>query len=68
MASLCCQVSSCGKEGGCVEQQRPCLLQLLMENWEEVDIALRLDKNILQLMKKTKQKFDKMKNNGKLPE
>ena len=59
---------SCGKEGGCVEQQDPCLLQLLKENWEEVGIALQSDKNILQMMKKTKQKFDKMKISGNLIE
>ena len=68
MASLCCQVSSCGKEGGCVEQQRPCLLQLMKENWEELGIALKSDKYILQLMKETKQKFDRMKKNGNLIE
>ena len=68
MASLCCQVSSCGKEGGCVEQQRPCLLQLMKENWEELGIALKSDKYILQVMKETKQKFNRMKKNGNLIE
>jgi len=68
IASLCCRVGSCGKEGGCVEQQHPCLLQLLKENWMELGIALQSDKNILQLMKKTKQKFDKMKMSGNLIE
>ena len=34
----------------------------------ELGIALQSDKNILQLMKKTKQKFDKMKMSGNLIE
>ena len=38
----------------------------MKENWEELGIALKSDKYILQLMKETKQKFDRMKKNGNL--
>ena len=40
----------------------------MKENWEELGIALKSDKYILQLMKETKQKFDRMKKNGNLIE
>ena len=36
--------SSCHGEGGCVEQQQPCLLQVVKENWEEIGISLKIDK------------------------
>ena len=70
IASLCCPVGrvegNCGKAGGCVQQQRPCLLQLLKENWLKIEVELKSDKHILEMMKDTKQKFDKAKNNKKL--
>ena len=68
--SLCCPVGRveghCVKEGGCVEQQRPCLLQLLKENWLKIEVELKSDKHKVEMMKDTKQKFDKVKNNKKL--
>ena len=70
IVSLCCPVGRaeghCVKEGGCVEQQRPCLLQLLKENWLKIGVELKPDKHIVEMMKDTKQKFDKVKNNKKL--
>ena len=69
IASLCCPVgrgeSNCAKVGGCVQQQRPCLLHLLKENWLKIEVELKSDKHILEMMKDTKQKFDKAKNNNK---
>ena len=38
----------------------------MKEKWEEVDIALQSDKNLLQLMKETK--FDRMKKDNNLIE
>ena len=57
---------NCGKAGGCVQQQRPCLLQLLKENWLKIEVELKSDKHILEMMKDTKQKFDKAEKNKKL--
>ena len=51
--------SSCHGEGGCVEQQQPCLLQVVKENWEEIGISLKIDKDIIRMMKDVKAKFDK---------
>ena len=46
IASLCCPVGRVeghgAKEGGCVEQQRPCLLQLLKKNWLKIEVELKL--------------------------
>ena len=50
--------SSCHGEGGCVERQQPCLLQVVKENWEEIGISLKIDKDI-RMMKDVKAKFDK---------
>ena len=62
IGSLCCNMvrseSSCHGEGGCVEQQQPCLLQVVKENWEEIGISLKIDKDI-RMMKDVKAKFDK---------
>ena len=40
----------------------------MKENWEELGIALKSDKYILQVMKETKQNFNRMKKNGNLIE
>ena len=50
--------SSCHGKGGCVEQQQPCLPQVVKENWEEIGISLKIDKDI-RMMKDVKAKFDK---------
>ena len=49
--------SSCHDEGGCLEQQQPCLLHLVKENWELIGISLKSDNNIIRLMKDVKEKF-----------
>lgn len=49
-----------------MEQQRPCLLKLLKENWEELGIALKPDRDVIKLMKDVKEKFDKVKWSSKL--
>ena len=51
--------SSCHGKGGCVKQQKPCLLQVVKENWEEIGISLKIDKDIIRMMKDVKAKFDK---------
>ena len=51
--------SSCHGEGACVEQQQPCLLQVVKKNWKEIGISLKIDKDIIRMMKDVKGKFDK---------
>ena len=67
IADICCKVvrgkSSCHDEGGCLEQQQPCLLHLVKENWELIGIPLKSDNNIIRLMKDVKAKFDKARAN-----
>ena len=36
------------------------------ENWLKIEVELKSDKHIVEKMKDTKQKFDKVKNNKKL--
>ena len=71
IADVCCKIvrgkSSCHDEGGCVEQQQqPCLLHLVKENWEMIGISLKLDNNIIRLMKDVKAKFDKARANKRM--
>ena len=70
IADVCCKIvkgkSSCHDEGGCVEQEQPCLLHLVKENWEMIDISLKLDKDIIRLMKDVKAKFDKARANTRM--
>ena len=44
------------------------MLQLLKENWEMLGIKLKLDNNIIRLMKNVKAKFDKARANTRMTE
>ena len=70
--SVCCKLvqldASCEMEGGCVEGGVPCLLSKMKITWNVAAIPLKSDFNILRILKRIKEKFDKKKINKRLSE
>ena len=55
--SFCCEsdrqyVALCLQEGGCMEQDKPCLLQKVKLAWQRAGIAMMGDKSIKEKIKK----------------